>query len=139
MSKTWRMPFLIGSVARLAYGLGAMFAPEWMAEHLAPTVQGHPDPRMNLRGFGGAHTGIALYSLAVATSPEQARSVLGLNALVDALDAATSVLEWRARGKLDRVVGGGVAINVLGLACWTAAGVALKQRPPPQPPSDRRC
>lgn len=123
----WRTPFVIGSLGRLAYGLGAMFAPEWMAEHLAPTIQGHPDPRMNLRGFGSAHTGIALYTLATATSPQRAGAALRLNALVDTLDATVSLLEWRARGKLDPVVGGGVAINVMGLACWTIAAAALRR------------
>ena len=52
MTNAWRMLFVIGSIGRLAYGTGAMFAPEWMAEHLAPTLQGHADPRMSLRGSG---------------------------------------------------------------------------------------
>jgi hypothetical protein len=114
---------VVGSIARLAYGAGAMLAPEWMAEHLAPSLQDHADPRMNLRGFGGAHTAIAVYTLAVSRSPDRARTVLGLNALADTLDAGVSLLEWRARGKVDPVVAGGVAINVAGLVCW----------PPPQP------
>lgn len=125
MSNSWRTPFAIGSIARLAYGLGAMFAPEWMGEHLAPTLNGHPDARMNLRGFGGAHTAIALFTLAAVRTPERARTVLALNALADALDAGVSLLEWRARGELDQVVAGGVAVNVAGLLCWTAAAAAL--------------
>lgn len=125
MSNRWRTPFVIGSVGRLAYGLGAMFAPEWMGERLAPSLQGHPDPRMNLRGFGGAHTAIALHTLATARTPERAQAVLGLNVLADALDAGVSLLEWRARGELDRVVAGGVAVNVAGLLCWTAAAATL--------------
>lgn len=122
----WRAPFLIGSTFRLAYGMGAMLAPEWMGEHLAPTLQGHPDPRMNLRGFGGAQSGIALYTLATATTPERARAVLGLNVLVDALDAGVSLLEWRARGELDQMAGGGVAVNVVSLIVWAAAAAALR-------------
>lgn len=125
MRNSWRMPFLLGSIGRLAYGLGAMFAPEWMGGHLAPTLRRHADPRMNLRGFGGAQAGIAMYTLAVARSAPRARTVLGLNALVDALDAGVSLLEWRARGKLDRVVAGGIAVNVTALICWSAAAAAL--------------
>jgi hypothetical protein len=125
MSSSWRAPFVLGSIARLACGSGAMLAPEWMAEHLAPTLQDHADPRMNLRGFGGAPTAIAIYTLAVARSPARARTVLGLNAMADTLDAGVSLLEWRARGKVDSVVAGGVAINLAGLVCWATAAAAL--------------
>jgi hypothetical protein len=127
VANSWRMPFVIGSIGRLAYGAGAALAPEWMADHLAPTLQGHADPRMNLRGFGGAHSAIALYTLAIATSPQRAQTVLGLNVLVDVFDAGVSLLEWRARGELDRVVAGGVAVNLAGLACWAAAASALRR------------
>src|SRR5437879_4281265 len=109
MSNAWRVPFAIGSVGRLAYGMGAMLAPEWMASRrLAPSLREHPDARMNLRGFGGAQSAIALYTLATATNPRRARSLLGLNAAVDALDAGVTLLERRARGEVDRVVAGGV-------------------------------
>src|SRR3954447_5007854 len=125
--KLWRVPFVIGSAGRLAYGLGAMLAPEWMAGRLAPTLQGHPDPRMNLRGFGGAQTGIALYTLASARTRGQARSLLGLNAAVDAFDAGVSLLERRDRGRTDLMVAGGVAVNVAALICWSAAAAALRR------------
>ena len=127
MREPWRVPVTIASVARLAYGLGSMLAPEWMAANrLAPTLRDHPDPRMNLRGFGGAQSGIALYTLATARDRARARSALGLNALVDALDAGVSMLEIRDRGGVDEVAGGGVAFNVAFLGCWTAAAVALR-------------
>ena len=106
-----------------------MLAPEWMAAHAAPTLHGHPDSRMNLRGFGGAHIAIAVHTLAVARTSEQARAVLGLNALVDGLDTAVSLLEWRARGKPDPVVAGGVALNVAALICWSTAAIALRRKP----------
>lgn len=127
MSTTWRLPFLIGSAGRLAYGAGAMLAPEWMAGRLAPTLRGHPDPRMNLRGFGGAQSGVAIYTLAMTTTRRRARSALALNALVDTFDAGVSLLERRARGELDRVVAGGVAVNVIGLVCWSSAALALRR------------
>lgn len=128
MSRAWRVPFVLGSVGRLAYGLGAMLAPEWMEGRFAPTLREHPDPRMNLRGFGGAQSAVAVYTLVRATTPARARGVLALNLLVDGFDAGVSALEWRARGELDRIAGGGVAVNLLALACWTAAAAALRSQ-----------
>ena len=129
MSGTWRAPFVIGSAARLAYGLGAVLAPEWMGGRLAPSLRRHPDPRMNLRGFGGAQTAIAIYTLATAATPAGARSALRLNALVDACDTAVSLLERRDRGRFDRMATGGVVLNVAGLACWASAAIALRSQP----------
>lgn len=127
MREQWRVPFVIGSLGRLAYGLGAVFAPRWMDRNrLAPSLRGHPDPRMNLRGFGGAQSGIALYTLGTATTRERARNVLALNALVDAFDACVSMLEIRDRGEIDQVAAGGVLVNVAGLVCWTAAAMSLR-------------
>jgi hypothetical protein len=125
--KAWQVLFRVGSVARLAYGLGSVLAPEWMAERYAPSPEDHADPRMNLRGFGGAHTAIALYSLAMATSVPRARTALGLNALVDALDAYTTLLERRDRGRFDRVVAGGLVLNLAALLCWTGAARGLSR------------
>jgi hypothetical protein len=126
MKNPWRIPFVIGSVTRLAYGAGMMLAPGWMAGRLAPVIHELPGPRMNLRGMGGTQTGVALYTLAGARTPERARALLGLNALVDALDTGVSLLERRDRGRFDRVVAGGIAVNVAALACWTAAALTLR-------------
>ena len=57
---SWRAAVVVGSTARLAYGLASVLAPEWMGGRLAPSLRGHADPRMNLRGFGGAQSAIAL-------------------------------------------------------------------------------
>lgn len=127
MREPWRVPMTVASVWRLAYGLGSMLAPEWIAAHrLAPPLRDHPDPRMTLRGFGGSQGGIALYTLATARNRARARSALGLNAMVDGFDACVSVLEIRDRGGVDKVAAGGVAYNVLMLGLWTAAAVALR-------------
>ena len=127
--EAWRMPFVLASAARLAYGLGSVFAPEWMGGRLAPSLRGHPDPRMNLRGFGGAQSALALYTLTTATTPGGARSALRLNALVDGMDTVVSLLEWRDRGRLDQEAGGGIALNVAGLACWAIAHAKLRDGP----------
>jgi hypothetical protein len=126
MYDRWKVPFLIGSGARLAYGLGCVLAPETMGRRLAPAVR-DPDARMNLRGFGGAQSGVALYTLAMTRRRAGARSALALNVLVDSFDAIVSTLEIRARGGADIIGAGGVAVNVLGLACWTTAAVALRE------------
>jgi hypothetical protein len=47
----------------------------------------------------------------------------------DGFDTAVSLLERRDRGRTDRMVAGGVGLNVTGLACWTTA-VALLRRAP---------
>ena len=122
----WRVAVVVGSVGRLAYGLGAVLAPEWMGGRFAPSLRGHPDPRMNLRGFGGAQSAIALYTLTSATSEARARDLLRLNALVDGLDTVVSLLEWRDRGKLDEMAAGGIGINIAGLSCWALAYSALR-------------
>jgi hypothetical protein len=97
-----------------------------MGGRLAPSLRGHPDPRMNLRGFGGAQSAIAIYTLTAATTPARARSLLRLNALVDASDTAVSLLEWRDRGRFDRMATGGLALNVAALGWWTVAAAALR-------------
>ena len=125
MQDAWKVPFTIASSARVLYGLGCILAPQHVAGRVAPTVRG-ADSRMNLRGFGGAQSGIALYTLATARTREGARSALLLNALVDGFDALVSTLEIRDRGGVDVVAAGGVAVNVLGLACWTTAALALR-------------
>ena len=125
--QAWRVPFAIGSGFRLAYGLGAVLAPEWMSGRLAPRLHGRSDPRMNLRGFGGAQSAIALYTLTSATSEARARDALRLNMLVDGMDTVVSLLEWRDRGRLDDVAAGGVALNIAGLTCWALAAKALRE------------
>jgi hypothetical protein len=125
MADRWKAPFRIASTARLLYGLGCILAPQQMGGRLAPTVRG-PDSRMNLRGFGGAQSGIALYTLATARTRSGATSALRLNALVDGFDALVSTLEIRDRGGVDLVAAGGVAVNVIGLMCWTSAALTLR-------------
>ena len=53
--------------------------------------------------------------------------MLWLNAVVDAFDALVSAAEWRDRGELQRVVAGGIAVNVASLLIWSAAAMALRE------------
>jgi hypothetical protein len=127
-TQAWQVPFIAGGLARLAYGAGAMLAPEQMAKHrIAPRLHGKPDPRMNLRGFGGAQSAIALYSLSAARTRDGARRVLWLNVLTDGLDTVVSAMEGRARGRIDRIVAGGLGINVAALAVSGLAALALRR------------
>lgn len=128
MNDAWRVPMLAGSVARLGYGLGCVFAPNWMDRNeLAPSLRDHPDPRMNLRGFGGAQSAVAVYTIANATTRDRARGVVSLNVLVDGFDTIVSLLERRDRGRFDQMAAGGVAVNVLGLGV-AALGASLLRR-----------
>ena len=128
MSDAWRVPMVVGSVARLGYGAGCALAPSWMAENeLAPSLREHADPRMSLRGFGGAQSAVALYTIACVRSRERARDALALNALVDGFDTIVSLLERRDRGRFDQMAAGGVAVNVLGLGI-AALGASLLRR-----------
>ena len=127
MADRWQTLMRAGTSARLAYGAGSMIVPEWMARNrLTPTLRDHPDPRMNLRGFGGAQSAIALYTLTSLGTPAGARSALRLDALADGLDTVVSLLEGRDRGRFDEMAAGGVAVNVAGLTCWTIAWRGLR-------------
>ena len=64
-----------------------------------------------------------------ATTPDGARRVLRLNALVDALDTVVSLLEWRDSGEFDQMAAGGVAVNIAGLSCAAIAAAALRTAP----------
>jgi hypothetical protein len=119
---TGRLLMGAGALFRIVYGLGAIAAPDAMSRFWAPDIRGHPAGRMNLRGFGGAQLGIGSFTAyAVAVEPRLARPAIGLNLATDAFDSAVSALEWHDRGRADRVVVGGVVLNVVGLALGAAA------------------
>jgi hypothetical protein len=112
---------LAGSAARLAYGVGALIAPDWMSGRLAPDVRGHAEGRMNLRGFGGQHIAVALMTMFAAYRTELARPALAVNLGCETFDAAAAALELRDRGEADRIAVGGVATPLIGALTWTAA------------------
>ena len=129
MTNAWRVPFVIGGLARLVICGGMLLVPERMAGRLAPRIDGHAGARMNSRGMGGTQTGVALYTLARARSAESARTALSLNLLVDGLDlVVTSFLEWRDRGEIDALVAGDIAVNGSFVLCYTAAAALLRKR-----------
>jgi len=104
-----------GSLGRLAYGLGAMFAPRFMAGRYAPP---EPESVMSLRGFGGQYIAIAVFTLLSARSPHLARPALLLNVGVDVCDAMAGGFEVREKGVGDSVALGGVALPAINLSMW---------------------
>ena len=110
------------ALAKVAYGLGSMLAPDWMSRHeLAPDVRGHPDGRMCLRGMGGYVLMVGAATLCVALRGQELRPLLALNTAIDSADVCVGLLEWRDRGRPDKAALGGVGVPGLGVAAWLAA------------------
>jgi|AntDryMetagUQ889_1029465.scaffolds.fasta_scaffold11981_2 hypothetical protein len=112
---------LAGSSVRLAYGIGSLFAPDWMSGRLAPDVRGHADGRMSLRGFGGLYISVALLTMVASYRTDLARPALALNLGCETFDATAGLLELRDRGGPDPIALGGVAMPLAGALTWTAA------------------
>ena len=77
---TGRLLLGLGSLVRLAVGVGYLTNPEAMARRgLAPDIRGDPDGRMSTRGFGALHTGIAMATLRAAARNKSCRELAVLN------------------------------------------------------------
>lgn len=113
-----------GATIRLAYGAATLLAPRWVAGRLAAA---EPESVMNLRGFGGQHVAVAVFTLAAARSPRLTAPALKLNAGMDACDALAGALEVRERGAGDSVAVGGVVLPFIGLATWLSSLRALRR------------
>jgi hypothetical protein len=115
-----------GALVRLSYGTGALLAPDAMAaRRLAPDVRGHPDGRMDFRGFGALHVNVALLTLYAAFRGWEPRTVAKLNLGCELVDTGTGLLEWRDRGQADRMVVGSLVLSLVGVANWATALRAL--------------
>ena len=112
----------VGALLRLTYGLGALFAPRFMAGRYAAA---EPDSVMNLRGFGGQQIAIGIFTLLSSRSKEMARPVLLLNAGVEVCDMVAGGLEVRERGARDPIALGGVLLPFVGLTTWLTALITL--------------
>ena len=107
-----------GASVRLAYGFTTLFAPRFVAGRWAAP---EPGSVMNLRGFGGQHIAIAIFTLCASRSPNLARPALLLNAGVEVCDAAAGGFEMHERGTRDPFAVGGVVLPFVGLATWLSA------------------
>jgi hypothetical protein len=109
-----------GALTRLAYGGGALFAPDAMCAHrLAPDIRGHAGGRMDFRGFGGLHLSIAVLTLRAALQNRHTHLLLGLSVGCELSDVAATLLELRARGRADPTVRGSLILATAGLVTWT--------------------
>lgn len=108
----------LGAVLRLTYGMGAMFAPRSVAGRLAAA---EPESVMNLRGFGGQHIAVGVFTLVSARSSTGARPALLLNAGMEICDVVAGGLEVRERGHRDPIAVGGVLLPFVGLTIWLTA------------------
>lgn len=111
-----------GALFRLTYGLGAMFAPRFIAGRYAAA---EPGSVMNLRGFGGQHIAVGLFTLLSSRSKEMARPALLLNAGIEVCDMVAGGLEVRERGARDPIALGGVLLPFVGLTTWLTALLTL--------------
>jgi hypothetical protein len=111
-----------GGLVRLTYGLGALFAPRFVAGRYAAA---EPDSVMNLRGFGGQHIAIAIFTLLAARSHKMARPALLLNTGIEIGDMVAGGLEVRERGTRDPIAIGGVLLPLVGLTTWLTALIRL--------------
>src|SRR5438034_9183602 len=119
---TGRLLLGLGSLVRLAVGVGYLTNPEAMARRgLAPDIRGDPDGRMSTRGFGALHTGIAMATLRAAARNKSCRELAVLNLGCALGDTAATLLERRDRGEWEPVVLGSVPVDLVDVAWWTNA------------------
>lgn len=76
---------------------------------------------MNLRGFGGQHVAVGIFTMLSSRSRDLARPALLLNAGIEVCDAVAGALEVRERGTHDPVAVGGVLLPFGLLTTWLTA------------------
>ena len=108
----------IGSTVRLSYGVASLLVPHAVQGRLAAAESGSV---MNLRGFGGQHIAVAVFTLLASRSETLAGPALLLNAGVEVCDATAGSLEVRERGIREPIAIGGVLLPLVGLTTWLTA------------------
>lgn len=108
----------LGSAVRLSYGLTTLFVPRAVEGRLAARENGS---MMNLRGFGGQHIAVGVFTLVASRSEVLARPALLLNAGIEVCDAAAGGIEVHERGTHDPIALGGVLLPLVGLTTWLTA------------------
>lgn len=113
-----RQLMALGSAVRLSYGVGALFVPRAVQGRLAAAESGSV---MNLRGFGGQHIAVGVFTFLASRSEALARPALLLNAGIEVCDATAGGLEVLEQGTHDPIAIGGVLLPLVGLATWLTA------------------
>jgi hypothetical protein len=123
-----RALILLGTAVRLAYGVGALLAPERMVGlQFAPSTHELPEPRLLLRAFGGHQIVTGIFTLASLRSRRLARAASTVSLAIDALDVSSAILEIPARGESDRATIAGIALSGTGVLTFAAARCALSR------------
>ena len=109
-----------GSLARLSYASGLLFAPKAMSRWglIGPDP---PDPfaRMTTRAFGALHANLALQTIRAAVTGRDVGFVLALNLTSDLADTLGPTLEWRYGDLPPWAVLTNAAVQSVGLAAWS--------------------
>lgn len=109
-----------GSLARLTYASGLLFAPRTMSrwQLIGPDPR-DPFARMTTRAFGALHANLALQTMRAAATDRQVGFVLVLNLTSDLADTLGPTLEWRY-GDLPRWAAlTNAGVQSLGVASWS--------------------
>jgi hypothetical protein len=126
MARTESPLMFAGGTVRLTYGLCTLFAPRFVAGRYAAA---EPDSVMNLRGFGGQHVAVAIFTMLSSRSRRLARAALLLNAGIEVCDMMAGGFEVRERGARDPIAVGGLLLPLVGLTTWLTALIKLDRQP----------
>jgi hypothetical protein len=100
---------------RLAYGVVGVVAPAALAKiRFAPSVGGHPDARLFVRGFAVHQVGVAALGVASLRWPGLRRAAAGAAVTIDVADVISAVAEAIDRRRLDSELAGGVLFSAAG-------------------------
>jgi hypothetical protein len=124
---------LAGGAVHVAYGAGALLAPERMVSaQYAPDTHGLPDPRLLLRAFGGHLLITGAIALTATRSPRHARPAAALCLLINTLDVTSTILELHTRGHADQTIKGAITLSSTAVLTFAAALHTIPhQHPPP--------
>lgn len=112
----------VGGATHIAYGAWSLLEPESIVRaRYAPNSHGLPEPRLLLRAFGGHLLVSGCLALAAIRCPSHARAAAALCMLINTFDVTSAVLELRARGGADEMLGGGIALSGSGALAFAAA------------------
>lgn len=115
LTPTGRSLMVAAAGGRVAYGLATLFAPRFVAGRWAAA---EPQSVMNLRGFGGQHIAIGVFTVASSRSRHLARPAAVLNVGVELCDAVAGGFEVRERGTGESIAMGGLVLPFFNLATW---------------------
>jgi hypothetical protein len=113
---------LVNSLFRVAYGVGALFAPSKMTKlQLAPDTRGRPEARLFVRGFGAHQVAVATLGLASRRWRELERPAALAAVAIDVVDMISAVAEAGDRAQMDPDLTGGLVFSAAGVATAAAA------------------